>query len=145
MTKHMSGTYEFFCLSSYRTTASTNMNDTSSRSHAIFTLNFTQVCYVHTGMLYLVILNSMNKTLSDLRCIRSIFRFRNFLIKFLAYKIEPFIEITRNLFEPQVYLRGSLVIALCSVRRSVFNWSVFEYLRDHSVVLSNFLHKVWAP
>lgn len=26
-----------------RTTASTNMNDTSSRSHAIFTINFTQV------------------------------------------------------------------------------------------------------
>lgn len=26
-----------------RTTASTDMNDTSSRSHAIFTINFTQV------------------------------------------------------------------------------------------------------
>ena len=26
-----------------RTTASTNMNDTSSRSHAIFTISFTQV------------------------------------------------------------------------------------------------------
>ena len=30
-----------------RTTASTNMNDTSSRSHAIFTIVFTQVCIVH--------------------------------------------------------------------------------------------------
>lgn len=31
-----------------RTTASTGMNDTSSRSHAIFTINFTQVTVTHT-------------------------------------------------------------------------------------------------
>ena len=30
-----------------RTTASTNMNDTSSRSHAIFTLKFSQVRHVY--------------------------------------------------------------------------------------------------
>ncbi|XP_066931850.1 kinesin-like protein KIF16B [Clytia hemisphaerica] len=30
-----------------RTTASTNMNDTSSRSHAIFTVNFTQAKFMH--------------------------------------------------------------------------------------------------
>lgn len=30
-----------------RTTASTGMNDTSSRSHAIFTINFTQVTVTH--------------------------------------------------------------------------------------------------
>lgn len=28
-----------------RTTASTNMNDVSSRSHAIFTILFTQACF----------------------------------------------------------------------------------------------------
>lgn len=32
--------------SSLRTTASTGMNDTSSRSHAIFTINFTQAALV---------------------------------------------------------------------------------------------------
>lgn len=30
-----------------RTTASTGMNDASSRSHAIFTINFTQVNKIH--------------------------------------------------------------------------------------------------
>ena len=36
-----------------RTTASTNMNDTSSRSHAIFTISFTQVMrpvFTNTGI-----------------------------------------------------------------------------------------------
>ncbi len=33
-----------------RTTASTNMNDVSSRSHAIFTVVFTQVILVHHPM-----------------------------------------------------------------------------------------------
>lgn len=33
----------WFCCVCYRTTASTNMNDVSSRSHAIFTIVFTQV------------------------------------------------------------------------------------------------------
>ena len=36
----------------YRVTASTGMNDTSSRSHAIFTINFTQVCTVITSYFY---------------------------------------------------------------------------------------------
>ena len=35
--------YLFIILSCDRVTASTGMNDTSSRSHAIFTINFTQV------------------------------------------------------------------------------------------------------
>ena len=45
-------------------------------------------------------------------------------------------------FGPWVYPRGSLVIAL--VRRSV-GPSVFKYLRDRSLVSSNFLHEVSAP
>lgn len=33
-----------------RTTAATNMNDTSSRSHAIFTMSFTQVCRAYASV-----------------------------------------------------------------------------------------------
>ena len=45
-------------------------------------------------------------------------------------------------FGPQVYLKGSLVIAL--VRRCVCP-SVYKYLRDRSLVISSFLHEVRAP
>ena len=49
-----------------------------------------------------------------------------------------------NYFGPWVYPRGSLVIAL--VRGpSVRGPSVFKYLRDRSLVFSNFLHEVRAP
>ena len=45
-------------------------------------------------------------------------------------------------FGPQVYPRGSLVIAL--VRPWSFRWSV-KYLRDRSKDFINFLHEVRAP
>ena len=47
-------------------------------------------------------------------------------------------------FGPRVYPKGSLVIALVcvSVRVCV---SVFKYLRDRSLVFSNFLHEVRVP
>ena len=50
-------------------------------------------------------------------------------------------------FGPRVYTRGSLVIALVrwSVRGLSVCWSVFKYLRDRSLVFSNFLHEVRAP
>ena len=47
------------------------------------------------------------------------------------------------IFGPQFLPRGSLVIVL--VRPSVGLWSVFKYLRDRSLVFSNFLHEVRAP
>ena len=40
----------------FRTTASTNMNDTSSRSHAIFTIVFTQVNYTRALVVYNLII-----------------------------------------------------------------------------------------
>ena len=54
-------------------------------------------------------------------------------------------------FGPQVLPRMSLVNTLVcpwSVRWSVswsVRWSVFKYLRDSSLVFSNFLHEVRAP
>ena len=42
-----------------------------------------------------------------------------------------------------IYFRGSLVMAL--VRSLVRGRSVFKYLRDRSLVFSNFLHEVRAP
>ena len=47
-------------------------------------------------------------------------------------------------FGPRVYPKGSLVIALVSVCVCV-RVSVFEYLRDCSLVFSSFLHEVRAP
>lgn len=40
-----------------RTTAATGMNDVSSRSHAIFTINFTQVRKKNLGEFYTVLLS----------------------------------------------------------------------------------------
>ena len=57
--------------------------------------------------------------------------------------IRPYLYFVRFLpyfyFGPRVYRRGSLVIAL------VRGLSVFKYLRDRSLVFSNFLHEVRAP
>ena len=52
------------------------------------------------------------------------------------------------LFGPRVYPRGSLVIALVrgpSVGPWSVRWSVRKYLRDRSLIFSNFLHEVRGP
>ena len=64
-----------------------------------------------------------------------------------------FTEAEHYYFGPWVYPRGPSVITLvCQsvvclsvVHPSVLPRSVFEYLRDHSLVFSNFLHEVRAP
>ena len=59
---------------------------------------------------------------------------------------EPQVNLPRKHFGPQVYPKGSLVIAL--VRVCVCPCvcpSVFEYLKDGPLVFSNFLHEVGAP
>ena len=49
-------------------------------------------------------------------------------------------------FGPGVLPRGSLVIALVRPWSVHGPWSVrFKYLRDRSLVFSNFLHEVRAP
>ena len=47
-----------------RTTAATNMNDVSSRSHAIFTIVFTQVSFIQSHLHFIIIIELKGHTSS---------------------------------------------------------------------------------